>query len=236
MSVVPRIPLIEDLTTGPIPPGSNLLVEFMGASQWYNASLTIAAGWMKKGGKVAYNALAHSPDDIRSRLTRLGLNVEELEKGDKLRIVDLYTPTLGQKSKEKYSVDSMKVADMSIRFSRNIMRQPAEPEWLRITDNTSTMARFNDEKAFVEFLLTRSFPNVRLRKLTGISALVRGVHSGWVYEQLEAAADGVVDLKVEEVGEERINLIGIRSMQNAGFDSRWHRLKIGENFEVSLER
>ena len=99
-----RIPLIEDLTTGSMPAGSTLLVEFTGASQWYNASLTVAAGWLKQGGKITYNSLAHSPDDIRSRLIRLGVNSEQLEKEEQLRIMDWYTTTLGQKSKEKYVV------------------------------------------------------------------------------------------------------------------------------------
>jgi len=76
--------LIEDLTTGPIAPGSNLLVEFTGASQWYNASFTIAAGWLKTQGTVGYSCHAHSPDEIRSKLDRLGLNCEQLEREDNL--------------------------------------------------------------------------------------------------------------------------------------------------------
>src|SRR3972149_2045862 len=98
---MPRIPLIEDLTTGPIPAGSNLLVEFDPASQWYNASLSMAAGWLEEGGRVSYNTHGQAPADIRARLSRLRLDVPKLEEDGKLIIFDGYTMTLGQKSKEK---------------------------------------------------------------------------------------------------------------------------------------
>ena len=108
--VVPRIPLIEDLTAGPIPAGSFLVVEYDAASQWYNASLTIAAEWLRTGGPLAYYVDTQAPDRIRSRLRQLGVNTDALEKGDLLRIIDWYTVTLGQKSQEKFAYDSLKVA------------------------------------------------------------------------------------------------------------------------------
>ncbi len=233
---MPRIPLIEDLTTNPIPPGSNLLVEFTGASSWYSASFTIAAAWIKQGGKVSYNAYAQPPGEIRSQLNQLGLDTEELEKDDKLRIWDWYTATLGQKSKEKLAVESLKVADLSIRFSKDFMRQPPQPERLIIADNWSTLARFNDEKACVEFWLTRALPSLKARKITGLRGLIRGIHSSWVYEQMEATAVGVIDFKLEEVEGETKNLVRVRSMQGMRFDSRWHQVKLGDNFEVTLEK
>ena len=78
---MPHIPLIEDLTSGSVPPGSNLLVEFDPASQWYNAALTIAAGWLNSGGKLTYLLSSRAPDNIRSQLTRLGIDVQGLEGG-----------------------------------------------------------------------------------------------------------------------------------------------------------
>jgi KaiC/GvpD/RAD55 family RecA-like ATPase len=53
---------------------------------------------------------------------------------------------------------------------------------------------------------------------------------------LEDANDGIIDLRLDETGEVVKNLIRIRKMQNVSFDSRWHPLKIGENFEVTLEK
>jgi len=66
--------------------------------------------------------------------------------------------------------------------------------------------------------------------------LIRGFHSEWAYRALEAAVDGIIDFKLDETRDEIANLMGVRSMRNVGFDSRWHRLKFNENFEVSLDK
>ena len=241
--ILPRLPLIEDLTNQPITAGSWLMVEYTGASQWYNACLTIAAGWLKTGGRVSYSAYAWPPEKVRSHLNVLGLKVEELEKEDRLRIWDWYTATLGRKSKEKLSVDSLKTVDLSISFSREVMadhlvlgRQPYGPEWLRIADNGSTLARFNDEKTWVEFRLTRDIPSASATKSTAIVAFIKGLHSSWAYEQLEAAVDGIIDFKLDETSDPAQNLMRIKTLRNVGFDGRWHKLKVAENLEVTLEK
>lgn len=232
-----RIHLIEDLVNGSIPPASYLLVEFDPTSQWYNASLTITSAWLKEGGRVSYSSFAQPPDDVRSQLNRLGLNVEELEKSDRLQIWDGYTGTLGQKSKEKYAYESLKAADLSIWVGKDFIKGPPTPELLQITDCLSVYDRFNEEKAWVEFMLARVIPARKLRKQTAIRGLMRGVHSDWAYRQLEAPADGVVDLKLEETaGGETQDLMRIRNMRNITFIRGWRPLKISENLEVTLDR
>jgi KaiC/GvpD/RAD55 family RecA-like ATPase len=236
-----RLALIEDLLTEPLPAGSNLLVEYDAASQWYRASLNIAGEWLRDGGEVGYNVAAQLPDNLRSQLRKLGLNVEEFEAGGKLEIWDWYTATLGQKSKEKFVGSStLKVSDLSIEIGREelkpAMAGETYPEYLRIWDNCSVMARFNDDKAWVEFLVTRIFPSGFHSKSTIIVGVIRGIHSEWVYRQLEDAADGVIDFKIDEIGEETRDVFRIRSMRNVAFDRKWHRLNIGENLEVTIEK
>jgi KaiC/GvpD/RAD55 family RecA-like ATPase len=233
---LPRIPIIEELTTEPIPPGSNILVEFDPASQWLNASLTIAAGWIKDGGSLSYVAHAQSPDDIRSQLRRLGLAVETLEEKDRLWITDLYTISIGQKSKEKFTPESLKVNDLSIWIAREAMVESSTPEFLVIADNGSILDRFNDEKNWVELYLTRPIPMAKPRKITQLIGFMGGIHSNWAYKQLEAAVDGIVDFKVDEAHEPARDLVRIRNMRNAGFDRKWHELSVGENREISLVR
>ncbi len=229
------LPLIEDLTNGPVPPSSNILVEFDPASQWYTASITMAAVWLRTGWGVSYNSFAQSPASIRSGLNRLGLNSPELEKNERLRIVDAYTATLGRKSDEKYAYDSLKAADLSILLAKAGLVGPPIPDRLRILDNSSTLARFNDEKSLIELRLSRSLPSASMRQLTTVGGLMKGVHSDWFYKQMEGAVDGIIDLRLEETGEEPRNLIRIRAMRNLAFDGKWHQLKVGMNFEVTLE-
>jgi KaiC/GvpD/RAD55 family RecA-like ATPase len=233
---MPQISLIEDLTTTPIPPGSNILVEFDASSQWYNACVTILAGWLNTGGRVTYLLSARPPENFRSQLRRFGLDSGELEAKDRLQIWDFYSATLGQKSKERYGFDSLKVADLSITISRGQMHREPSPNHMYITENSSVLTRFNDEKSTVEYLLTRALPAATITKSTSVRGIITGVHSDSVYNQLEAAADGVIDLKVEEVVGEARNLIRIRKMLNAPYDARWYKLKVDSNFAVTLEK
>jgi len=231
-----RIPLIEDMASGPIPAGSSLLVEYDPASQWYDASLTILAGWLETGGKVSYHATAQSPEKIRSQLERLGLNSDESENAGNLEIWDWYTCMLGRKSQERLFIDSLKVADLSIWWSKHRMAGQPTPNVLRIVDDLSGLARANDEKTWVEFMVTRVIPSASVLKSTRIVGVISGVHSDWAYKTLEAAHDGIIDLKLEEAWEETRVLMRIRSMRNVGFDRHWHRLSFSDNFEVSLDK
>jgi KaiC/GvpD/RAD55 family RecA-like ATPase len=232
---MPHISLIEDLTTGPISPGSTLLVEFDPASQWYNASLTITTEWLKQGGTAWYHDYMAPPDSIRSKLKQMGLDVEDLERNERLQIWDWYTCQLGQKSREKYAHDSLKVADLSIEFSRVEMRR-SMPGVLYISDNTSAPARFNDERVYVEYVLTRVIPSYTMNQSIGLRGLLKGVHNEWVYKQLEAAHAGVIDFTVEQVSGEWKNFITLRSMRDVGHDSRPHQLKVAENLQVTFEK
>jgi KaiC/GvpD/RAD55 family RecA-like ATPase len=236
---VPRVPLIDDLTVGELPPGSNIMVEFDPASQWYNSCLTIAAGWAKSGGNVGYNGFTKPPDDVRMQLTRLGLKVDELESNDRLRIYDWYTPTLGRKSSEKYGIESLKVADQSIQFrlSEDDLNNPEESEWpesLRIVDNFSALARFNDERSWVEFMLTRVYPIGSAKKSTLVFGIMKGVHSEWAYKQLEGSADGIIDFKLEEVGGKIRDVMQIRTMRTVHFNREPTELNVEQNFEITL--
>ena len=233
---MPRLPLIEDLTSGPIPAGSALIVEYDAASQWYSACVSIAAGWIKSGGKVEYFLNTQLPHDLRARLKLLGLDVENAEKENMIQIWDTYTITLGQKSTEKYSYNSLKVVDLTTQYARDYMRSEPAPDVLLISDNFSVLSRFNEEKVWVEYALYRAIPGRRSAKRTAIRGIMNGVHSEWAYRQLEGAADGIVDFKLQEVDGETKNVMRVRSMRNVGFDSKWYLVRIAENFEAALEK
>ena len=66
-----------------------------------------------------------------------------MHTSDVLKIWDGYTATLGQKSTEKYSYASVKVHDLSIGF---LDRAPRDAD-IRVVDDWSTYARFNEDNA-----------------------------------------------------------------------------------------
>jgi len=236
-----KIPLIDDLTKSPVPLGSNLLVEFDPASQWYNSCLTMAAGWAKQGGDVGYNGFVQSPDSIRLQLSRLGLDVDGLQGKDRLRVYDWYTQTLERKSKEKYGIDSLKVADQSIQFrltedDLNTSEASEWPESLRIADNFSTLARFNDEKLWIEFMLTRVFPIGPVKKSTLVFGIMKGVHSEWAYKQLEGSADGIIRFELDETNAKSRDIVQIRTMRNVHYNRAVTELDVHANFEVALKK
>lgn len=246
---MPRIELIEDLTVGPIPTGSNLLVEYGPDSQWYNAHATIAARWLSTGGRISYHIAAQPREKVRTQLKRLGLeNVEQLEEPSRdptLALHDWYSASLGPNvPDDEFTMNSLKVAELSIAWSkgekvaeqRGSLSSSSLPTTLRLIDNVSCLARFNEEKAWVEFVLSRLIPKASKWNQVSIIGLIKGAHNDWVYKTLEGAVDGIVDFKLEEVDDETRDLMRIRTMRNVGFDRKWHQLKIAVNSEVTLEK
>ncbi len=228
-----RVPLIEDLTKEPIPPGTTILVEYDPASQWYLASLNMAAGWLKLGGKAEFASAIESPTSIRSKLARLGLDAIALENEGRLELHDLYTATLGLKSTEKYVAPSLKVADMSLHFGKMMSASP-DPDKLWIMVDMSFLDRFNEETTWVNFLLSRPIPLTRVLKRIGIRGIMTGVHSEKAYKKLEAASDGIVDFRLDEKSNPPKNVMRIRNLRETAFDGSWHTLTIGENFGAAF--
>lgn len=185
---------------------------------------------------MAYILSSRSPDDIRAQLTKLSIDVGRSEANDKLRIWDAYSKTLGLQSREKFKIESMNVADLRIWAAKEFMHQPPSPDLMYITENSSVAARYNDEKSWVEYTITRVLPAASMTRAMNIRGVSLGVHSDSAYKQLEAASHGVIDLKVEELEGELHNFIRIRKMLNAKFDARWHKLKVNDNFEITLEK
>ena len=46
----------------------------------------------------------------------------------------------------------------------------------------------------------------------------------------------IIDFKLDETSDPAQNLMRIKTLRNVSFDGRWHKLKIAENFEVTLEK
>jgi hypothetical protein len=196
---------------------------------------------------MSYHIAAQPREKVRIQLKRLGLeNVAQLEEPSRnpaLALNDWYAASLGPKVPEdEFTMNSLKVAELSIEWSKGerIAEErgslnSSRPPTLRLVDNVSCLARFNEDKAWVEFVLSRLIPKASKWNQVSIIGLISGAHNDWVYKTLEGAVDGIIDFKLDEAVGETRDLMRIRTMRNVGFDRKWHQLKIATNSEVTLE-
>ena len=251
------MPLLAELIPNGVKPGAMLLVEFDPESQWFSVATTIAARLFQQGRYVCYLSMARSPEDVKASLSALDARVSSAEDVERLVVEDWYSATLtgGRLATDTSQtslfepvqgglrVRSLKVADLSVEWLKTSKTGPSKPYdlvdyWppgsVVIVESFSSILRFNEEKAFVEWMESRVIPEERRGRRVTLQGFIRGIHSEWLYKRMEAASDGVLDIRVMEREEEAKNLLRVRSLKGQPHDSRWHEIKIKSNGEATL--
>ena len=254
-----NVPLLDPLIPDGIKPGTMLLVEFDPESQWLAVASTVAARFSETNHHVGYLAMSRTPEDVRNSLSDLGVDVSRAEKAGMLAIEDWYTASLtggrvdsslkGTRIFESTATGlralSLKVADLSVEWLKSSKAGPHPvydivdfwpPGSLIIVESFSVILRFNEERAFVEWIESRVNPGERKRKSITMQGFVRGIHTDQLYKLMENASDGVIDIKVVERGEETRNLLRVRGLKGQPHDTRWHEITIKSNGEVTLAK
>lgn len=250
-----HIPFLSELIPGGIKAGTILLVEFDPESQWFAVATTMTAKVIQNGGNVAFQAGARPPEDIENDLSAMGVDVPRAFEEVHLYINDWYSATLRGGRIEPLAPEaghieetrtgskylSLKVQDMSLEFlkaSKSTNESPIYANWpagsLNIADSFSIFLRFNEEKAYAEYLETRQNPQQRKMQRITIRGVVRGSHSDWFYKRMEAAFDGVVDIQVLEREGKAKNFLRIRGIRGLPHDSAWHEVEMRANGEAVL--
>ena len=224
------LPILKTMFPDGIEYGTALMVEFQPDSLWYEASLTIAAQALRAGAKTAYHTFLRPPDEIGQFLTSLGLNPRELESKGIFEIWDSYTPQTGLGSTQ----GSLKVSDWSIADAKLLKGQIRDEDkrLLHIDDNTGVLLQYNQEKAIIDYQRTRK-GTTRITEWVDLNSFLKGVASDAFYNQMELLFDGVVDFKKEEKGPEIEQYLRLRILRGKRIDSRWHRLQLTGNGEVT---
>lgn len=156
---------------------------------WYSATLT--------GGRL---------DTMSSGATTSG-GLDSMHPSSS----SLYEPIVGG-----YRLRSIKAADLSVEFLRwsKTSTGAVRPETLQtypiplvVAESVTEMARFNEENALVELMISRINAIARRAKHITLQGYVRGIHSESFYNRIENASDGVIDLRIMEREEEAKNLL-----------------------------
>ncbi len=242
MSSIGSVAILKQLIPGDIHYGTNLLVEFDPDSIWFETSLWIAADALRNGLKTAYHTWTRPPSAIREILSGLsGLDIPKLEEEDRLRIPDSYSAQTGlgladpSLSKNREKPQPLKISDLSIDAVQQIKSHAeADKRWLHIDDNNSVLVQYNEEKAVIDHYRTRLIPLCKARGLAAVHSLAAGIHSSSFYKQFELFCDGIIDFKSEEKGDRIEQFVRVRMMRGRTYDSRWRRLRLLDNGEVTL--
>ena len=245
------VPILGPLIPDGIASGTMVLVEFDPEGQWFPLSRTISAGALHNGWRVLYGATARPREEAFAALERLGVDVAECERAGRLRVDDYHTATqsLDKGDVEDQVVDdayvrmgSPRIAAFSVSQLKSLKGQlPVLSKWsgdqsdvLALADSLSPFLRFNDEKAFLEWIETRNLPLNRKVGRVLVDGISRRIHSDFFYARLEAAFDAVVEVRVIDRGEEVKNLLRVRAVKGLPHDSRWHEIDVKPNGEANL--
>ena len=228
------IEILGELAPGAFHYGMTCLVEFEPHSLWHEVSLTIAAAALKRGIKTEYHVFQFSPEEVRTSLKELGVDLDALERKGTFRIMDTYTPTTPLKSPGKGRWEPMlsgTIPDAN-RWGKTIREkleggfEEGEKRWLHIDDNEAVLLQFSDEEYVVNGWRTMFVPMAKARELLVLHALLAGVASDSFYRKREALADAIIDIKAVEEGRRLQHYIRLRALRGAKFDSSWRRIEL----------
>lgn len=194
----------------------------------------MASTFLRTGHVVNILTTAALPSQIRDSLTRTVPNLTKLESERKFILSDWYTWLTGKKSNEAISVDSLSLVKMSIDESR--FQKEFSPTYdLALVDSFSTLLKYNDERTFMPW-----FDKVvaGLKEMKGIRlyGFLRGMHSEALYADVEAVADGVIELDYRERNGRLENAIRLKSLKGMPHPTEWRSLSVRENGTLELAK
>ena len=219
-----QIPIISDLLGSPMARGKVFVGLYEPSAQWLSLILTIASELLQRGCVVGITTLATPTFQIRLQLARSLPNLRELETAKRFTLIDWYTWMTGSKSTERRSVDSLGLAQFNVQDSR--YQKDDSPLYdFMAGDNLSTFLKYNDERTFMQWL---DKTIARMREFRGIRCygFIKGFHSDAFYANLEAMADGVMELNVREREGRLENVIRLKSFRAIQHPTDWRTLRM----------
>ncbi len=227
-----RLPIISDILKAPIPRGNLLVLFYEPSAQRLSLILTIASELLRQGHVVGITITSTAPAQIRQRLATILPNLKELETAKRLMLIDWYTWSTGKKSTEPQSADSLGLAQFNVQDS-GYQRDDSPLYDFVAGENLSAFLKYNDERAFMQWL-DKTIGRIREMKGIRLYCFLKHFHSDAFYANLEAVADGVIELDLRGRREQLENVIRLKSMKGVQHSTDWRTLKITKNGLLEL--
>jgi KaiC/GvpD/RAD55 family RecA-like ATPase len=231
-SVQVELPVVGDLLHRPVKAGQVLVFIYDADSQWLTLILNMVAGMLRKGTEVLYISTSRQLPEIRDNFRKHGLDTSPFETDERLVLSDAFTFKTGRQSTEKYNFPSLNIGDISLISSKSLDQWA--PGSVRLFENVSEVVEASDEKSFLKFYRSWISRFVTKRRIV-IDGFVRGVHSDSLYTSVMTSADGIFELRTEEIDGRMENTLRARAFKGASVDTSKHILRVAEDLSVSLE-
>jgi KaiC/GvpD/RAD55 family RecA-like ATPase len=241
-----KIQVMNPLLPGGCSFGCIVLIEYEPDSLWYETSLTIASDSIHEGYPVDYHTFQHPPEEVISALSKLDVDTHTALEKKTLRILDSYSPQLGEKKSSEYSFQNLPQQTIAVQDwkaglkaleSQDQALIDRESYRIHIDDNTSALLAANDEKAVNDFFLMGVSASRKWR-LVMINALCLGVASDVFYKKWESLADLVLDVRAKETRSGELkHFVRVRTVRGTKIaNSSWNRIDIHDNGRVSFSK
>jgi KaiC/GvpD/RAD55 family RecA-like ATPase len=192
----------------------------------------MVAEMLRKGVEVLYISTSKQLPNIRDDFHTYGLDTSAFEKDERLVLSDAFTFKTGHQSTEKYYFPSLNLAEISLISSKSL--DLWTPGSVRLFENVSEVVEASDEKSFLKFYRTWISRFVTKGRIA-IDGFVRGIHSDSLYTSVMTSADGVFELRTEEIDGKMENTLRARAFKGAPVDTSKYILRVAEDLSVSLE-
>jgi len=227
-----ELPFIGPLLNSPVKAGQVLVFLVDADSQWSTLILNLVAGLLRKGTEVLYISTSRQLPVVRDSFLRYGLDPGPFEADERLVLSDAFTFKTGRQSAEKYHFPSLNIADISLISNKSL--DLWSPGTVRLFESVSDVVEATDEKSFLKFYRTWISRFIAKGRIV-IDGFVRGVHSEALYASVMAIADGVFELRSEEIGGEIQNTFRVRAFKGAPVNTGKYILSVAEDLSVRLQ-
>ncbi len=227
-----EIPVVGQLLHRPIKAGKLLLFLFDPDSLWSMLVLNMVAELVLKGTDVLYVVTSRKVSDVRDDFLKRGLDTTPYERDERLILSDAFTLKTGRVSPEKYALPSLSVAELSILSSKSL------DQWqvgsVRLFENVSEIVEASEEKSFLKFYRTWTSRLVSTGRIV-IDGFARGIHSDSLYNSVMSSADGIFELRTEDLVGKLETVLRARSFKGELVDTSKRIIRVDEDLTVHLE-
>ncbi len=166
-----------------------------------------------------------SPEDLISMASTFRYDWEKHVESGLLKIVDCYSHMLGEEGTSPYFVENPENLTRVGRVLREAQDQDRGGRMLM--DSASTLLLLSNDIAGVKFLSSMS-ARLKRSEFNSLFILEGGVHDSVIAQRLRYLLDGVLEMRVEEVGGELDRFFRIYSLRGCQHDTRWVHFRIGK--------